>query len=661
MYRNDNQKKRRMTLLAILCCLLAVLCCARLLSYQIVAGGRYAEAAEMSTLTTQRVRAARGEIRDAAGQAIAASEPEYNISFDRAGMGSGQENEIIYALQTLLTELGDGWVDTLPITAEPAFTGEEKSKTALTELLELPADASAAACMTALVERYELGSYPAEVQRQIAGVRYQMEQSGFSLNTPYTFAKGVGAEAAVAVSEQAYRWGGVSVVTEANRVYPDGRLAPHLIGRLSPIYAEEYEEKRDEGYTMDAQVGRDGLEELLEAELRGTDGIYRIARNAAGEVTERFEEQAVTPGHSVKLTLHAGFQKRVQDMLANHISYLNRSRSVSAGGNAYAGSVVVLDPKTGGVLAMATYPSYDINTFADDYQALAADTRGKPLLNRATQELYRPGSTFKTATATAGLIEGLVDRHSSVNCTGVYTYWASHIFHCAGVHHYTDAVKALQYSCNIYFYDLGRRLGQDIICGYAGRLGLGEPTGFELGESSASHLASSGYYAERGLEWNEGNVVNIAIGQDETYVTPLQMAVQAMTIANRGVRYKVHIIDEITDFAGDTVLSKTEPTVADNSLAGHDEAFSIVTEGMVAAAGRVGSYPLTGLGFDVAIKTGTPQRTANTYNSAVIGFAPADNPQIAFAAIIEEGESASFLVRQIIDAYQETTGVSFSG
>ncbi len=658
MLSQKNKKNKRITVMVVIVCVLMLLGSFRLASYQIASGSSYAEQAETASLTTRTEKAARGEIVDCTGTAIAASVTAYNIAFTRSGMTSGTENDTILQLQELMTSLGEEWIDELPISAEAPYTttGTDEEWSELLSTLSLDESATADDCMAALVETYELSGYTETQQRQIAAVRYQMKKSGFSTSTDYTFAEGISSEAAVAVSENEYQWGGVEIVTEANRVYADGTLAPHLIGRLSSIYAEEYAEKKEEGYSMDDEVGRGGIEELMESTLRGTDGVYRVALNSDGEVTAEYEEQATVPGNSVRLTLSATFQKAVQDMLEEHITYLKESRASSA----YAGAIVCLDVNTGGILAMATYPSYDINTFREDYSSLQADTTGKPLINRATQEVYRPGSTFKTVTATAGLIEGLVTKNTSLTCTGVYTYWSDHTFRCAGTHGITNIVKALQYSCNVYFYDLGRRLGQDTIASYANLLGLGVSTGFEL-EEETGHVSSSSYYEENGLEWNEGNVANVAIGQDETYVTVLQMAVQAMTIANKGTRYKVHLIDAITDFSGDTVISQTATEVLDNSLSGNDDVFDTITEGMVAAGKRVsGIYSLSNLGYDVAIKTGTPQRTSTTYNSALIGFAPADNPQVAFAVMIEEGESANYLARQIVEAYQEAFGVDFS-
>lgn len=222
----------------------------------------------------------------------------------------------------------------------------------------------------------------------------------------------------------------------------------------------------------------------------------------------------------------------------------------------------------------------------------------------------------------------------------------------------------MKFHAIFYFYELGQRLGIDKISEYAGHYGLGQSLGLESGDS-AGYLANPETFERLGMTWTIGQVVQAAIGQSEVGVTPLQLAVAASTIANEGVRYKPHLVDSIYNYDMSELVKKIEPEVADRIELNYDDIYSYIRNGMIAASHNTpkGEYSLNNLGFDVAIKTGTPQSARGT-DSTFIGFAPADNPQIAFAGIIEGGEYSKYMVRKIIDAYfgtaeePETTSVS---
>jgi penicillin-binding protein 2 len=285
-------------------------------------------------------------------------------------------------------------------------------------------------------------------------------------------------------------------------------------------------------------------------------------------------------------------------------------------------------------------------------EILEADNN--PLLNRATCGLYRPGSTFKTITATAGLNEGVVNGETTFTCNQKYEFYDITVG-CTGYHNDIAVSRALRVSCNIYFYELGRRLGIDKISEYATAYGYGQHTGIETGDY-AGYIANPETFDALGADWTVGQVLQASIGQSEIAVTPLQMACVASTIANRGVRYQPHLVDTIYDYSMSEVIEQTEPVISDQIELNYSYVYDYIIDGMIQASENniPYEYSLSNLGFDVAIKTGTPQNTRdgkNVTDTCFIGFAPADNPQIAFAGIIEGGEYSKYMIRSIIETY----------
>ena len=356
------------------------------------------------------------------------------------------------------------------------------------------------------------------------------------------------------------------------------------------------------------------------------------------------------------LTVDSTFQKDLQNILGNFIKNFDKLRDAKTEGEGLgkvtSGALVVLDTTDNSVLGLATYPTYNLNDYTKDYDKLASDETS-PLLDRATVGLYRPGSTFKTITATAGLNEGIVAGSSTYFCGHSYEY-KGHTYYCTGSHGNISVVQALQYSCNIYFYQLSEALTIDNLTKYAELYGLGSPTGNETGDAAGS-FANPETYAEYGREWTVGHVLQAAIGQSETAVTPLQMAVVASTIANKGVRYQPHLVDSLWDYNLTEKIKDIEPTVAETIPIQHDDVYTYIQQGMIAASvtNMPDKYSLADLGYDVAIKTGTPQAGGGrVQDSFFIGYAPADNPKIAFACVVEGAEYSKYMIRDVLKAYE---------
>lgn len=643
-----------------------------LMKIQIVDGEMYLAKSKSSTTAVQSVSAARGQIVDVNGKPFVENRVSYNVVINRSFFPDDAEaqNEVIIRVARLLEKRGIEWIDDIPIGWERpySFTEDRDSSNVrrIFSKLRLAGYSSAENCIDALIDEYDISqSYTDREKRIIAGVRYQMILADFSTKTDYVFVKDIPIEAAAEIRELGYVLTGVGIVEDAVRVYTCEDIFPHGIGYVGPIYAEEYDALKEAGYLISDTVGKAGIERSMELYLRGKRGEKTITVSGDGVISEKITSEAV-PGRTVELSVDAEFQAKLQSLLADFINDLATGVLTKDGydfTDCSAGAIVVTDVRTGAVKGMATYPNYNLNDLISDYSSVL-NAEGQPLYNRATDGLYRPGSVMKTVTATAALGEGIITAEDKFACHRQYNF-LDIIVNCTGSHGNINVVTAIQKSCNIFFYQVVQQLGLDKLLEYESAYGLGEDMGLEI-SSAKGYLASPETFAELNLDWTVGQVLQAAIGQSEVGVTPLQMCVLASTIANKGVRYRPYLVDSIWDYNMTEKISETEPEIAATVDAPAD-VFDTVIEGMKLAAENttqsvyystnehnayLAQYSLEALPYPAAIKTGTPQASNKaTQNSTVVGFYPADNPEIAFSVVIENGEYSKYLVRKIIEAY----------
>ena len=582
----------KLTLASMLVLLAGCACAWRLMKIQIVESDTYTAKRISTQKYTQTISATRGEIVDSSGKAIIENKVGYNVIIepDTFPEDNAKGNQVLLSLTSILDENGVEWSTSLPI----------------------------------------------------------------SDTQPYTFTDDENAVSKL--KERGVTLPGMDIVEEALRSVAQGDVVPHEIGTVGPIYAEEYEKLKSEGYALDDTVGKSGIERAMESTLRGTDGIKEITVEN-GVVVSSDMKTPVEAGKTVQLTVNSDYQRELQNILdgfINNFDSLRDSKTEQLGLKQIScGAIVVLDAKTAGVLGMVTAPTYNLEDYKVDYEAIL-NAENTPLVNRATDGLYRPGSTFKTITATAGLNEQIITGNSTYFCGHTY-HFKDHDYNCTGSHGDIAVTQALRVSCNIFFYKLSEELTIDRISEYATKFGLGQSTGLETGDA-AGHLSNQETFAELGADWTVGQVLQSAIGQGEWAVTPLQMANVACTIANNGTRYEPHLVDSIWDYSHTTKLEQKEPVVADQITPVNNDVFQYVENGMIAASTNnfPARYSLSDLGFDVAVKTGTPQVSNRVQDSFFIGYAPADDPEIAFAGVIEGGEYSKYMIRSIIQAYEKT-------
>lgn len=688
----NEEKKSLIVRISVLIVLTATILCGyvlRMIYLQLVRGESFLSQASNTTEYNYSITAARGDIVDGYGRRLATNDTCYDLVVSMLLLNGADLNETLQSLITILQQNGETWNDELLVSAPDAsghytFTADanddtqQKTLAQTKTLLKLQQYATADDVMAAIVQQYELSGYTPEWQRILGGVRCQMTAEDFSKNNNFTLASNVSDTTVAMVRERSLSISGAEIDESTVRAYPDGTVLPHIIGYTGKISAEQWKVTddagkvsyplRDLGYNMNDLVGQSGLESVYELKLRGEDGVRTVTVDSDGVVVGNEVTTEPNPGETVMLTVDENFQKAVDAALEKTILNLQQTGGKGSGAEANAGSVVVIDTKTGGILALSNYPSYDLNLFRSNYDAYKADG-ANPLYNRALMGLYTPGSTFKMAVATAAMVSGTVTPAETVICTHKYTYYDDYQPLCTnhghGVGSRMGFVDAIKWSCNIFFYDVGRRTTSTVYDEYARRLGLGTLTGVETDHTVGSGLVE---YEGHLTSTEDSNYtvsleIQAAIGQGNNIVTPVQLATYAATLANHGTRYKTHLVQALLNTNTGEVIQETEPVIEDQ-IQDDVGAFDTIEQGMIGARESVGSNVLVDYPYTIACKTGTPQRSETYVNAAgqvkhyantmMVAYGPVEDPQIAIGIAIEYGSSgakAAQLVADIFNAY----------
>ena len=654
---------RTRILIGLFCCLLLAFV-GVLYQIQIVHGSDYLLNANFNVAQTEAVDSDRGEIVDRFGRVLVTNAISYNVLLDSTLMGS-ERNEILTQLLALCREAGVFWNDSLPISASAPWgytktenlfcvrSTDEEGNTSVTytrlgslakkcRWISDPEKDSPdaetllrAMCKTFGIELEADAPISSEV-RQLAGVIYEIYLRRYEiLYTDYIFAEDVDITFITKVKERSLT--GVTIDTVSTRQY-NTTCAAHVLGRVAAIDPDEWPTYRDLGYPMDAYVGKEGVELAFESYLHGTSGRRQIETNENGKIITQEWLTEPEPGGNVVLTLDHSLQAITEDYLAQFVSGLE-----DPGGAAAA----VVD-MTGGVLALASYPTYDLSTYSQNFNELSADP-DRPLVNRATQGLYAPGSTFKMVTAVAGLSSGIITPTSTVTCSGIYTYYPDVRPVCwiytntRGSHGVENVTRAIKDSCNIFFYDVGRRVGITTLAEYASKFGLGEYTGIEIAEYKG-YVAGPETSERFGQTWYGGNTMYASIGQENNQFTPIQLANYIATLVNGGNHYQVHLLKEVKSSDYSQVVYEHEPVLKDTIDIDPGD-LKAVLQGMydLSKTASMARY-FAGLPVEVGCKTGTAEVSgAENANAVFVCFAPYDDPQIAICLVAERGSSGGSL------------------
>ena len=649
-------------------------------------GGSTDNTTTFTTLT--RVKAARGDILDRNGNLLVSNRASYDLVLNHyVILNAKNTNQHLYNLVKLCKERGIEYTEHFPITQERPFsyTLEDQStiwqgyfQSYLAYVGDLDSDITAPLLIEKLREVYEFPpEWTDEEARQVIGLRYEMSlRYCVPTMSNYVFLSDVDDESLSYITELGIP--GMNVEATTVREY-NTKYAAHILGYVGPMSAEQWEYYQTlEGYEMDAEVGQDGLEKAYEKYLHGIDGWREDTVTADGSlVSSRYLVEPVA-GSNVEISIDINLQHTAEYMLGWTIENLRTDELTEwgvlpDGADAEGGAVVAIDVKTGQILVCASYPTYDLSTFFDDYDALMEDEY-TPLYNRALQASYPPGSTYKMVTLIAAMDSGVFKPGETIHDAGKYMKYASEGFYptCLawkyGYSHGTlDAAHALEVSCNYFFYELGDRLSINVLDNVAKHMGLGEPTGVELAEDvgqRANREVKKALYIGFDSGWFTADQILAAIGQSINRFTPMQLCVYATTLANRGVRRQATFMNRVVSADYQTLLEESQPAVVD-TLYISDEAYDAILEGMTLVNhGENGTASDYFVDFDYTVvgKTGTAEDDpTGSDNGAYICFAPKEDPQIAIAIYVEKGghgASMAMIAREIIDEYLDVEVIS---
>lgn len=626
-----------------------------------------------SNAASETVEASRGIITDRNGKVLVSNRLTYTLIFSAKEFDTDQElNAAILRLTDLCAENGTAWNDTLPVsrTAPYSYTdpADGEGFALFLKNKDIPYSTLSQVTPTLQPDRFMAklrqlfnidGSYTEDQARTIAGVRYELSIKSLT-DAQYVFADDVSVELISQTADGQYR--GVSTGTSSARVY-NTEYAAHVLGRLSPIYYEDWvgDPKngitgyRDmEGYSMNSLVGREGAEKAFESYLHGTKGTRIITTNQEGKITGELYTKEPQPGGTVALTLDIDLQEDTEKSLAQTIQAMTQKDGVVRGGAA-----VVVGVGSGEVLAMASYPTYNLSTFDQDYSKLVSDTAGTPLLNRAIGGAYAPGSTFKPCTAVAALESGIITPSSTIVDRGVYDYYKSPQPRCwiyneyGGTHGRVNVSQAITVSCNYFFYEVGRLTGIKTLDDYATQFGLGQYTGIEIGGPNSAEakgaLASPEYAEANDLEWSDGQTLTAAIGQSYNLFTPLQLANYIATLVGNGEHYAAHLLKNVKTYNNSAVVYAYDKDPV-NVVEMQDSTVEAIKTGMHdLTTGSLSTY-FSKCVVSAGAKTGTAETgVTNANNGTFVCFAPYDDPQIAVAVVIEKGGAGAALAETAVD------------
>ena len=731
----ERVSRIRAVILLALFSLVLVLYAGKLFSLQIIeTDGKTDNTTTYTTLTT--VRAARGDLLDRNGNVLVGNRASYDLVFNHYVIKSYDEtNEALYTLLKKCDDLGVTYSDHFPVTTEPPFeytistyaTSWQNHFQSFMVDRELDSDMTAPLLMEELRKRYDIpATWTPEEARAIIGLRYEFDLRGVSNLPNYIFIEDVSDEHLSAILE--LNTPGLMVESSTVREYHTPYGA-HILGSMGAMTPDQWKVYQKQNYSMDAYVGQSGFEKAFEEYLHGIDGTRVDVVSKDGTIMEQYYARkydkegnvvgtsSPIAGNNVETTIDIRIQEVTEVALAEIMEWVtDPEQNKEEGGlglDAEGAAAIVMEVKTGNILACASYPSYSLATMIEDWEDIIADTRN-PLFNRAFGAYYAPGSTFKMCTLVAamenvttssGTPVPILSYGETIEDKGSFDHpdlpgfspdcliWSSN----PGVTHKNvdgtlDGSQALMVSCNYFFYELGRRCKWEFIDEAAKGLGLGEPTGIEIAEEKIGWRSNPDskravYGTGVNSTYNAGDRVLSAIGQAENRFTPLQLCVYASTLANQGTRMKATFLSRVVSSDYRTLIYENEPQVA-SKMKISDQTYETYMEGMRKVVqndpqvpyynGTAASYfggprdlygegngiwPLKGK-VTVWAKTGTAEHASGgSDHGAFLCFAAraGEEPEIAIAIYGEKvahGSTLAVVAEQILEAYFEIEGAS---
>lgn len=664
----------RYNILTILVYIVGIVLLAQLFNLQIVHGEEYRETSNTKLTRESVLKADRGSIKDSSGTMLASVDAQYSIVLYKTKVNNETLNTTILKLLNILSTNGDSYVDNFLIDVNPYRfkLEEEESQKKWKKANNIDEDATAEEAFNYFKNKYDIASDNVEDIRKILAIRYEISYKGYSSTKSIEIASNISRQSLEQIKEKNAEFSGVEVVETPVRVYPQKTTASHILGRIGRIESSELEGNEDI-YNQNDIIGKSGIEYVFEKYLKGTDGVKQIDMNVDGTITDEYVSKEAVSGSDVILTIDSKLQAVTEQALADNINKIANHGFSQENNPADAGAAVVLNVKTGEVIAMASYPDYDPSAFVNGIDTntwnyyINGDT--KPLENKAISAMYSPGSTYKMVTALAGLETGTITPKTKINDTGVFRKYNSS-WKCWNRHGhgYLNVSQAIEHSCNYFFYDLGDRLGIDNLAKYSYYLGLGHKTGIELKGEIDGVLASNEIAKQENRVWNPGETISAAIGQSYNTFTPLQMAKYVAMIANRGKNLDVTIVKSIINPDGSEVSRDEYESYVNEKLGLQqenveemnfkEENIEAILEGMrgvTSESGGTAYSTFRNFNIEVGGKTGSAQTgVQGKTNAWFVGFAPFDDPEIAIVVFVRNGGHGSYtaeVARDIIAQY----------
>ncbi len=672
--------EKRFVVVTIVIVLTFIILASRLFYIQIVAGHKYQKLSEENSIQIVPIPAPRGEFRDTKGRLLVTNRPGFTVSYLDINKDEATRRRVLDQIRKILN------INEYVVVAEETHKVNQKGQIRIDKLPVVDLNDDGEIDRRDIIVKDEKGrkievkdfeTYSGtatlavrEGRKVLVTYRYdplehKIRAQGYKKYIPVRLKRDVSFETVAKIEEK--KLPGVIIEVQPIRNYIYGYTAAHVFGYLGEISRKELE--KFDNYRVGDFIGKTGLEKVLEPYLKGKDGGKQVEVTATGEFVKVLGEKRALPGHTVYLTIDVEIQKAAENALMGIMNKLrNNPDPTNRFPNAKEGAVVVMDVNTGEILALVSKPDFDPNLFASgislkEWEQLNSDPE-KPLLNKAIGGSYPPGSIFKMVVACAALEEGVTTPDLEIDTNGG-VYWTIAPKKCwyysKGGHGIVNLVEAIAKSCNIYFYEMGRRLGIDAIEKYARMFQLDKKTGIELpGEKSGS--VPSRDYKEKNFKnpqdkiWYPAETLDAAIGQGFHSYTPLQIAKYVSAIANGGKLYKPFLVKKIVSPEGKVVEKKQPQLVGRLNL--KKETLETVKRGMKAVVepGGTAWWPFRDFPIQVAGKTGTAQWSILYDNHGwFVSFAPYDNPQIAVIVFIEQagsgGSTGGPVARAIYEKY----------
>ena len=661
----------RFNITMVLIYIVGIILLIRLFNLQIVHGEEYREESNTRLTRESTLKAARGSILDSSGNKLVSTTVEYNVEIYKTKIDSTTLNKSLLLFAQTLEANGDKYVDEFPIKINP-YTYSGNNFESWKKANKISESATEEEAFNFFKNRYKVSTDSLENDRRVITLRYAIELNGYSSTRSVTIAKNIGTVTRDTLNVMSENYPGISTSSKPTTKYNYGELASHILGYVGPISDNELKANPD--YDMNDYIGKAGVEKVFEKYLKGTDGIRQVDMSVEGVVTDEYVSKEAVSGSDVVLTIDAELQKATEKALADDIYNMQIGR-LSGARRADQGAAVVINIKTGEILAMASYPNYNPALFTDgistaNWNTYLNDSR-HPLVNKAISDISAPGSTFKMVTALAGLQSGAINTGTYISCKGKYTHFDTYQPWCwnRGGHGPQNVTSAIEHSCNYFFYETGRVTGINNLAATASSLGLGQKTGIELPDEAQGNLACRETLAA-GDVWADGYTIQAAIGQLYNSFSPIQMAKYTAMIANGGKNLDVTIIKSINNPDGTQVSRNDINTYVNQKLgitgnSGSDidiswenmNAIKAGMKGVTSDDGGTAVQYFRNFNIQVGGKTGSAT-TAYGTNSWFVGFAPFDNPEIAVAVYVKNGAHGAYTAPVARDIFAQYFGMN---